>query len=84
MALHGDIRINGSLIGVWQARRTQRLWDVEAVHTYECRVDWVDDTEKTGMAFLLDHRYSEGATALAAKVLQQASPAAPTAPGVKA
>lgn len=84
MALHGDIRINGSLLGVWTARRTQRLWDVDAVHTYECQVDWVDDSEKAGMAFLLDHRYSEGATALAAKVLDRAASAAPLAPGVKA
>lgn len=69
MALHGDIRINGNMLGEWQARRTQHLVHENAVHEYEWRVVTIDGTDKRGLVL---HRYSDGAVKLAALVLHEA------------
>lgn len=71
MALHGTIEINGRTIGLWEAVRQDNLTDPDQVSSYACRVsvrqlnspvvvEWED---------VLEHRYSDGAAVLAAKVL---------------
>lgn len=67
--LHGEIMVNGHAISQWSARRLTDISDTEAFHLYECRV------EREGgraIAFTLSHRYSDGATVLAQKVLAKA------------
>lgn len=72
MALHGDVAINGVLLGVWQARRTEDLQHGRSTYTYDCQVDW---TARNGTrqrsTFTLTHDYDQGAFALAAKVLSE-------------
>lgn len=68
MALHGDIRVNNTKIGEWAAQRTTnpetRPWD-DDVNTYRCFVAIHDKVRR----FEVQHRYGDGAQALAAKVL---------------
>lgn len=69
MALHGPIRVGDLTIGYWSARRTVALEDREQISTYECEVVSHDDTH----AFEVEHRYSDGALALMAKVIAWAA-----------
>jgi non-ribosomal peptide synthetase component E (peptide arylation enzyme) len=69
MALHGDIRINGTLLGYWDARRLTDLKRGTDTYTYEWSMKiWKDDQEFTASGEL-DHHYDDGAAALAAAVL---------------
>jgi hypothetical protein len=73
VALHGEIKINGQVIGAWQARRLETLIDETQVSTYECSVDYVGrGGQMTQERFELRHRYSEGAISLASQVLAHA------------
>lgn len=67
MALHGDIRINGDLLGVWTARRLEN--PPKAVNDYECEILMTDGK---GGKFEVRHKFAEGAIVLAAKVLNRA------------
>lgn len=75
MSLHGTIEINGSVIGAWSARRIIGSTDRDAVNTYDCEV--AADQMGGGVLhvdrFHLQHRYGDGAVALAAKVLARAN-----------
>lgn len=78
MALHGTIEINNKRIGLWQARRTQPLLDDDAENDYECEVTWrAFDQPATRETFSVRHRYSDGAIALAVKVLSEVLHAQP-------
>lgn len=70
MALHGDISINGQLLGTWEAVRQQELKDVDQVSDYICKVWWRAPTYN--FAFTVAHRYSDGAEELTALVLKKA------------
>lgn len=75
MALHGPIGITVSdgtnrVIGYWEARRTVDLEDHEQLSVYECAVRLNDDPPKV---FTVEHRYSEGAVSLMAKVFAKAT-----------
>lgn len=73
MALHGEIKVNGEIIGGWIARRIDFLDDPDAEYLYDCRYfessparQWED---VHALEFVVSHRYSDGAAALARKVL---------------
>lgn len=68
MALHGDISVNRALIGRWMAQRIVTAAD--GLHTYRWEAQrWSDGRRVDGE---LQHAESEGAIALAAKVLTAA------------
>jgi hypothetical protein len=74
VALHGEIKVNGVIIGGWYARRVDPIVDEDAVHLYACR--YFEETTLDGgwadswsMEFTVEHRYSDGAAELARKVL---------------
>lgn len=74
MALHGPIGITVSdgtnrVIGYWEARRTIDLEDHEQVSIYECEVQMNDDPPEQ---FEVEHRYSDGAVKLMAKIFERA------------
>ncbi len=69
MALHGDIRVNGQVIGCWSAQRV--LTRQNGRHTYR----WEAYDKGRHTTGDLDHNYDEGAIALAAKVLRAAQQA---------
>ena len=76
--LHGEIRVNGMVIGAWEAQRhthtdSQPLAD--ALVSYECMVR--QDSIPDGNPAVLwrgkvTHRFGDGALALAASVLMKA------------
>lgn len=66
MSLHGDIRVNGRVIGRWGAVRTRPLG--ERANRYR----WTYNTDGMEAHGVLDHREADGATNLAAKVLARA------------
>lgn len=75
MALHGPIGITVSdgtnkVIGYWEARRTVDLEDSEQMSVYECEVRLNADPPER---FEVEHRYSDGALKLMAKVFDRAS-----------
>jgi len=78
MALHGDISVNGTVLVQWSAQRKQAV--PREVNDYQVSV--VDYREKPAheRRTLIQHRYDDGATALAAKVLAWAS-ASPASEG---
>jgi hypothetical protein len=76
MSLHGDVRVNGYLIGTWTATRISNTEeqppapDALSVYTW-----WYQDTETRALADgTLVHRYGDGAAVLASKVLLAATP----------
>lgn len=74
MALHGPIGITltgggNKVIGYWDARRTTSLNDDDQISTYECEVMHNQDVQK----FEVEHRYSDGALVLMAKVFAKAT-----------
>lgn len=78
MALHGEVKVNGQVIGAWSARRLEPLenvYDPDAeMHTYECTYTWpqpIFGYEDT-VTFSVRHMYGDGAEALAAQVFLQA------------
>lgn len=72
MALHGDIRVNGTMLGVWSAQRREQLEQrPHLTFRYDCEAMWVGHDRK--IVFSMVHRYEEGATVLAAKVLTRAA-----------
>lgn len=64
--LHGTIYVNHLTIGYWSARREKKITDPDAVYSYEVIV-W--DGPDNIMEGHLEHKYSDGARVLAAKVL---------------
>jgi hypothetical protein len=75
MALHGPIGVTlvgggNKVIGYWEARRTVDLEDHEQLSVYACEVRLNDDPPQE---FEVEHRYSDGAVALMAKVFSMAS-----------
>ena len=68
MALHGEIKVNGETVGRWSAQRV--LTRESGRHTY--RWEAYDSTGRHATGDLT-HTYSDGAMALAAQVLQEAS-----------
>lgn len=64
MTLHGNISVNYKRIGWWDAQRITT--DPDGQHTYRWRAH-ADHGELTGV---LRHKYRDGATLLAALVLQ--------------
>lgn len=83
MALHGLIQVNSTEVGYWFAER--RVTAEDGINTYACAVEWTPENETVTMnslgpdihsrreEFLIFHDYREGAVALAAKVLVEAS-----------
>ncbi len=75
MALHGPIQVNGMTIGEWSAVRqtvTNGPPHADEVLTYDCTVH--QDSAPDGCAAVLErfsvqHRFGDGALALAAAVL---------------
>jgi|OpeIllAssembly_1097287.scaffolds.fasta_scaffold38905_5 hypothetical protein len=70
MSLHGEICVNHRVIGTWMARRMENLAGMTATHRYEYEVWMGEDKVAAGE---LEHRYSDGAVALAAMVLARAA-----------
>lgn len=74
MALHGPIGITlvgggNKVIGYWDARRTVDLHDSEQTSVYACDVMLNDESQQ----FEVEHRYSDGALVLLAKVIAKAA-----------
>lgn len=77
MALHGEIRVNGMVIGEWEAQRKSHLHSdphPSELVTYDCMVRQ-DSTLQGNPAVLehfeLDHRFGDGALALASAVIRR-------------
>lgn len=71
MALHGEIKVNQQPVGEWWAVRQQPVVvDNDQISEYACVVR-LRETE-TETRFTVQHRYGDGAVALAAKVLMTA------------
>ncbi len=72
MSLHGDIRVNGYLLGEWSAQRMSNVDDAvldpDTVSEYRCRVL----TREGDREFFVQHRYGDGSVVLATKVLAAA------------
>lgn len=70
MALHGEIKVNGVVIGEWSAVRRGKT---EEVNRYDCKV-WYIDTEHRRMnaKFAVTHKPQDGALVLASRVLLRA------------
>ena len=64
MALHGDIKVNGTKIGYWEAVRTDQIRYPENP-AYRCK--FVNGDKEYN--FSLTHRYADGPAVLASKVL---------------
>lgn len=73
MALHGNVSVNGRIVGHWSAQRTSARRD--EVNVYDCEVvTYGTETLAAGReTFQLEHRYDDGPMALAAKVLGHAT-----------
>lgn len=75
MALHGTIEINGEQVAGWSAQRLEPLRDEDQVSLYHCWYEEFDFWTRNQTDFIaaaIEHRYSDGAAALASKVLQLA------------
>lgn len=86
MSLHGKIQANGETVGGWVATRVSDKPVIrDDVYEYSCSVTMyakgLDGAgpETTDYHFPVHHRYADGALALAAKVLSEASLTAPRA-----
>lgn len=69
MALHGDISVNGEVIGRWQARRLTVHLDPDGTAEYDCAATVYADNPPRARTCRLTHRYDDGAMVLATKVL---------------
>lgn len=69
MALHGDISVNGEVIGRWQARRRTLSVNPDGTAEYDCVASMYADNPPRARTCRLTHRYDDGAMVLAAKVL---------------
>lgn len=72
MALHGPIYVGENRIGYWYARRLQPI--PREINTYEC---WVDRDNQRVWEGIVEHRFGDGAIALAAAVLAAVGPLPP-------
>lgn len=77
MALHGEIRVNGMVIGEWEAQRqTEHQPEPDDVVHYWAMARQ-NSTPDGCPAFLerfeVEHRFGDGALALAARVLDKAA-----------
>lgn len=68
MSLHGPIKVNEQTIGMWSARRVLTA----DPNVYQCVVERFNGSLKAHH-FTIEHRYEDGAVALAAKVLGYAA-----------
>ena len=79
MSLHGEINVNGSEIGRWNARRMQH--PPQEVNDYEVVVRYREPEYLGGHSYTvrgcIQHRFGDGAVALAAEVLRWAAPLLP-------
>lgn len=75
MALHGALAVNSVIIGGWQARRMEPLKPDRDLYTYACQIDRFASPSEPGsrFTFTVQHYYSQGAIALAARVLAKAA-----------
>lgn len=74
MSLHGTIEVNGQAVGWWTARRTEPLEPHRQRYDYECCVDWTAvNLTRQRDTFVVQHDYTHGAVALAARVLGEAA-----------
>lgn len=69
--LHGEIKVNDTVIGEWQAVR--QTHDLRDTNNYECRMTY---RNKAGYPMeaawiIFDHNYNDGAAMLAARVLYE-------------
>lgn len=69
MALHGEIKVNGKIIGEWIAQRKEKA--IGTVNTYICSLSEVVDGVARAHHFEIEHTYSDGASVLASKLLAQ-------------
>lgn len=69
--LHGDIKVNGNVIGEWQAVRTSP--DLRDDNEYDCRMTYRNLAGYPMEAAwrITDHHYKAGAAALAARVIAE-------------
>lgn len=77
MALWGNVFVNTKNIGSWEAQRVTNLdeamLDPDAVSIYEYRILLQDDEGRySSTEGIVEHRYGDGAAALAAAVLAEA------------
>lgn len=74
MALHGEVKINGRVLMQWSAVRKTGTTDPDSVNRYHCSVvAAVGNTGAHTQEFTVQHRYGDGAAALAAAVLARTS-----------
>lgn len=83
MALHGEIRVNGKIIGEWQAKRRvpqgfTMTWTPTPDHVlaYDCIVNQhgtLEDNPPICWTGVVHHRFGDGALGLAAAVLRVAT-----------
>lgn len=71
MALHGEVKINGDILGTWVATRMDESPTFQDEKEY--RVQWQPVERVVQYEGRLTHRYSEGAASLASKVLAWAA-----------
>lgn len=75
MSLYGALNVGGEVIGTWQAQRLGPITGADETHYYQCQVDRYASMDKPAgrYTFVVSHRYSDGAYALAARVLAEAA-----------
>lgn len=70
MSLHGEVKINGRVLMQWSARRITGTPEPDSVNRYHCDVvTGLGTAELHVEQFTVEHRYGDGAAALAATVL---------------
>lgn len=76
MSLHGPLMVTGESIAYWDAQRTEPLRGHDEFHEYVCVIYYVSPAGRPTAVryrFPVRHRYSDGALALASKVLAKAA-----------
>lgn len=72
MALHFDLKVNGSTIGTFAA---QRVWPAygkpDGVYEYSVSIEEILPGEIVTWHGVVEHRYDDGAWALVMKALEQ-------------
>lgn len=72
MALHGDIRVNGNIIGSWVATR-EKGQAVDGKFKYRCSALWTDlGGYRYSADFEHEHKFTDGAIILASDLLRRA------------
>lgn len=83
MVLHGQVRMNNQVLMSWEAQRVEPEFFADRPNTYACVATWNRGVPEDAPSrhvrtrFELRHRYRDGATALAAKVMERAAQSAP-------